>query len=76
MSRLSARRNADGTITVRAGRYREHVTVAGRDPGDVIDAVRWAAITAGVPAETGTIQAMLADLDPLLRLARDNDAAR
>jgi hypothetical protein len=47
MAHLTLVRNSDGTYTIKAGAYVEHVS-GDKMPMDLLDAVRWAAITAGV----------------------------
>jgi hypothetical protein len=43
-------RNADQTITVRVGSYRETIS-ADKGPMELLDAVRWAAITGGATVD-------------------------
>ena len=59
MASLSLIRNADGTITVRYGRYREHISMEGKTPMQLLDAVRWAAITAGANIEEDRVWQMV-----------------
>jgi len=40
--------NADGTLTIKVGRYRETITLACRSKGEVWDQVKWALISKDV----------------------------
>lgn len=53
--------NADGTFTVRAGRYVEHVG-ADHMPVDLLDRVRYAALCAGVSIEEGVVWERIMEL--------------
>lgn len=44
---LRLRRNADGTVTLRCGRYVEHIDAANKGLVDTWDSVKIAAMTAG-----------------------------
>jgi hypothetical protein len=39
------RLNADGTLTIRVGRRVEYVTLAGKERGEIFDAVKYALIS-------------------------------
>ena len=53
--------NKDGTVTVKHGREIAHVDVRGMTLFEAIDAVRWAAIGAGIAVAEGTVWAALRD---------------
>ena len=44
---LSVRKNADNTITISSGTYRESVDIQSKTPFEKYEAVKWAIITAG-----------------------------
>jgi len=44
---LKIRRNADGTVTISSGGYKESIDVRAKDPWQKFDAVKWAILTAG-----------------------------
>jgi hypothetical protein len=48
LSQLKVIRNNDGTITVKVGRAVEHISTAGKEKGQVFDAVKYAAMSKGV----------------------------
>ena len=56
---LSLTQNADRTITVKYGRYQEHISMEGKSPVQILDAVRWAAITAGANFEEDRVWALI-----------------
>jgi len=57
----SIRHNADGTITVKVGRAKEHITTEGKDRGEIFDAVKWMLISKGVNLLDTTITQDLID---------------
>jgi hypothetical protein len=48
MATVTIKKNKDQTITIRVGNYREYVSIESKTPMQILDAVRYAAITAGV----------------------------
>jgi transglutaminase-like putative cysteine protease len=44
---LSVRKNADGTMTIRSGKYKESVEIRSKTPFEKFEAVKWAILTAG-----------------------------
>lgn len=56
---LTLRRNRDGTVTIRSGRYREHVDVRFKGPFDTYEAIKWAIITAGFSLSEQEIERMV-----------------
>jgi|RhiMethySRZTD1v2_1073278.scaffolds.fasta_scaffold23651_4 hypothetical protein len=44
---LNIRRNADGTVTISSGGYKESINVREKTPEEKYDAVKWAILTAG-----------------------------
>jgi len=52
---IKVRKNADGTATIRVGRYVEHLD-AHLSPMEAFDAVKWALVTAGVPLSDDTTE--------------------
>lgn len=51
---IKVRRNADGTATVRIGRYVEHLMAQYMSPYELYEALRYACITAGIPVSDET----------------------
>lgn len=45
--KLTVRKNADGTVTVRGDNYIEHFATQGRVPAEMFEIVRWGILTAG-----------------------------
>ena len=62
MATYSVRKNADGTMTFRAGRYVEAISTTGKTPVELAVVLRWAAVTAGISVKeediTRTIQGL------------------
>lgn len=56
---LTLKRNGDGTVTIRSGRYREHVDVRFKGPFDTYEAIKWAIITAGFSFDDAEIEQMV-----------------
>jgi len=48
MSAVKLSLNADDTITIRVGRAVEHVSIYGKEHGQIFDAIKWALISKGV----------------------------
>lgn len=48
MSAVRLSLNADETITIKVGRAVEHVSIFGKEHGQIFDAVKWALISKGV----------------------------
>ena len=54
--------NADRTITVKYGKYREYISREGKSPVELLDAIRWAAITAGANIDEDRIWALIQEM--------------
>lgn len=52
---IKVRKNADGTATVRVGRYVEHLP-AHYSPMEAYDAMKWILITADIPVSDDTVE--------------------
>jgi hypothetical protein len=52
MANVSIIRNADNTITLRHGRLVIHVSPELKTKEEFADAVRWAAVSIGIPTDT------------------------
>jgi len=44
--------NKDGTITIRVGRQVEHISIEGKTPEELWQAIKWAAISKGMPSDS------------------------
>jgi hypothetical protein len=59
----SIRAHKDGTITVKVGRQVEHISSQDKTPEELWQAIKWAAISKGVPSDSS----MLIDIRNKLR---------
>jgi hypothetical protein len=59
LAALKIIRNQDGTITIKVGGYRETISTTAKSQMQIIDEVRWVAITAGVSVSEETIYSKL-----------------
>ena len=63
MASLKLTKNADGTITVRAGKYIETISTDSKGPYELLDCIRWAAITAGMVVDEGFLWEQVTQLN-------------
>jgi hypothetical protein len=56
---IEVKRYKDGTARVRIGRYVEIIEVANLSLYETFDAIRWAAITGGLPINDETAEEMM-----------------
>ncbi len=62
MSQLKLTKNADGTIKVQAGSYVEYVSIESKSQMELLDCVRWAAITGGLVVDEDALWEQLSQL--------------
>jgi hypothetical protein len=62
MSQLTIVRNKDDTITVKVGSYREYISLDGKGQVELLDAIRWAAITGGVVPDEAALWEQVREL--------------
>jgi hypothetical protein len=55
MSQLTIVKNKDNTITVKVGNYKEYISLDGKGQMELLDCIRWAAITGGVVPDEATL---------------------
>lgn len=62
MSQLKLTKNKDGTIKVQAGSYIEYISIESKSSMELLDCVRWAAITGGLSIDEGSLWEQLNQL--------------
>lgn len=60
---LSIRRNADGTVTISSGHYRESFEIRSKTPVEKFESVKWAIIGAGFAFSEQTEKMVRKELD-------------
>ena len=47
--------NKDGTVTIRVGRQVEHISAVDKTPEELWQAIKWAAISKGIPSDSSML---------------------
>lgn len=55
MSQLKVTKNRDGTITIVAGTYKESISTDSKSQMELLDCIRWAAITGGLVVDEASL---------------------
>lgn len=62
---FNIRRNRDGTITFRFGRYVEHIGIEGKGFLQIYESIKYAAITAGLSLTDSHVEELLREVQGL-----------
>jgi hypothetical protein len=63
MSQLKVTKNKDNTITVVAGNYKEYISIESKSQMELLDCIRWAAITGGLVVDEASLWEQVRSLE-------------